>query len=76
MRSVLALLAFAFFGFNAISMTDAGWDPTLEPVFHMFQILFVGLTVLSLSIVDWRRSFGPLLHLADEEFEPRVKTGV
>jgi hypothetical protein len=56
MRNLLAFLSFAFFAFNAVSMTSDSWDGTLEPVFHMFQVLFIGLAILSLAAVEW----GPL----------------
>jgi hypothetical protein len=52
MRNLLAFLSFAFFAFNAVSMTSDNWDGTLE-VFHMFQALFIGLAILSLAAVEW-----------------------
>ena len=58
MKSVIALVAFAFFALNAATMSPAGWDAPIQPLYEMFRIAFIGLALMCLIPVDWRRIAG------------------
>jgi len=55
MKSLLALVASVWFAFNAVTFGDGGGDQGVMAVGAAARILFVGLAVISLALVDWER---------------------
>jgi len=69
MKSVIALVAFAFFAYNAATMSPDGWDAAIRPLYDMFRVTFIGLAILSLVAVDWSRLLG-IFRALDGKDEP------
>ena len=71
MKTVISLVAFAFFAFNAATMSPDRWDVSVRPLFDMFRTAFIGLATLSLIPVDWTR-IGGFLRDKVEAIEPNA----